>query len=125
MRSRVRPWLAVPVVPVHGLGPDRAGLHALPAACARAGVDHRALASARQLLAAHGDPRGLAHDRLVAALLLVELVDCGLDRIGDLFQHRDRRRRAVELASAMVGNDDGVGAGLGRHHRIKWFKLRA
>src|SRR5690606_14035885 len=44
--------------------------------------------------------------------------DAVADRIDDLRQHRDRRRRAVELAAAMVGDDDRVGTGVGRHLRV-------
>src|SRR6185312_1716937 len=45
-------------------------------------------------------------------------LDLVADRVGDLFQYRDGGRRAVKLASAMVGDDDGVRAGVRRHDGV-------
>ena len=56
---------------------------------------------------------------LTGADAAVEMhLDVAADRIDDLRQGADRRTRAVELAPAVIGDDDRVGAGFRRHARI-------
>ena len=54
------------------------------------------------------------HVRAGADAAVEHHLDLGADRVGDRRQRRDRRRRAVELAAAVVGHHDRVGAGLDR-----------
>src|SRR5579875_3781449 len=60
-----------------------------------------------------------AQDVLTAADPAVEKhLDLRADGIGDLREHGDRRWSAVELATAMIRNDDRRGSGLRRDLRI-------
>ena len=60
--------------------------------------------------------RERAHDVLARADAAVEHdLDVGAERVGDRRQHGNRRRRAVELAAAVIGHDQRRRAGLCRN----------
>ncbi len=65
--------------------------------------------------AAFGAERQRAHHVLARADAAIEHeFDLRAHCIGNFGQHRDRRRRAVELPAAVIGDDDGGGTGAGR-----------
>ena len=92
-------------------------LRMISSALGDAGFAHRAEAveeGAADIGALGAERERLQHVLARADAAVDMHLDAVADRLDDRRQRRDRRQRAVELAAAMVGDDDRVGAAVAR-----------